>query len=119
MARGLAPVGPRSGPKTCDRCVSGTRRAMFYDCYAAERGKPPHHTARSHRLLWLLLNRVRSEVGVYAAMGGARVRAPGKKVCRAWPRRGEGVVKVVAFGVSNATKEWPPVSAGQLNSRLQ
>jgi len=52
-------------------------------------------------------------------MGGARVRAPGKKVCRAWPKRGEGVVKVVAVGVSNATKDWPPVSAGQLNSRLQ
>ena len=52
-------------------------------------------------------------------MGGARVRAPGKKVCRAWPRRVEGVLKVLVLGASKATKDWPPVNAGQLNSRLQ
>ncbi|MNV61144.1 hypothetical protein D3C71_1536390 [compost metagenome] len=52
-------------------------------------------------------------------MGGARVRAPGKKVCRAWPRRGEGMVNVLTGGILKATKDPPPVNAGQLNSRLQ
>ena len=41
VARGLAPVGLRSSPKTCNRGVSGTPRTMVYDCCAAERGQAP------------------------------------------------------------------------------
>ncbi|MCY1412484.1 hypothetical protein D9M71_278940 [compost metagenome] len=58
-------------------------------------------------------------MGVYATEGGARVRAPGKTVSRAWPRRGEGVVKVLTGAMTKLAKDTPPVSAGQLNSRLQ
>ena len=52
-------------------------------------------------------------LSAYEAIGGARLRAPGKILCRAWPRRVAGVRALAGGGLLRVNVEMPPGRAGQ------
>ncbi len=53
-------------------------------------------------------------MAVYDWLGGARLRAPGKMLCWAWPRRGTGIRPVAGGVLPRATNDTLPGRAGHV-----